>query len=74
MAILIMTYVLIITKRVLVMRLIKSQAFVFVVLQNLNDKNDEKNLPITSGFARAGVYARSNICADIQVCSPHEHL
>jgi len=34
-------------------------------------KNAERT---TSGFARAGVYARSNFCADFQVCSPPEHL
>jgi len=33
-----------------------------------------KALPLTSGFARAGVYARRHFCADFQVCSPPEHL
>jgi len=28
----------------------------------------------TSGFTQAGVYARRQFCADIQVCSPLEHL
>ena len=31
-------------------------------------------LPTTSGFARAGVYARLNFCADFQSCSPPEPL
>jgi len=34
----------------------------------------EKDQRPTSGFARAGVYARSNFCADFQVCPPPEHL
>jgi len=38
------------------------------------DKGEENKLPITSGFARAGVYARPNFCADFQVCSPPEPL
>jgi hypothetical protein len=29
---------------------------------------------ITSGFTQAGVYARSNICANLQVHRPPEHL
>ena len=28
----------------------------------------------TSGFTQAGVYARRNICANLEVCSPPEHL
>ena len=28
----------------------------------------------TSGFTQAGVYARRQFCADIQVCSPQELL
>ena len=35
---------------------------------------NKKDLHVTSGFARAGVYARPNFCADFQVCSPPEHL
>jgi len=33
-----------------------------------------KKLHLTSGFTQAGVYARRQFCADIQVCSPPEHL
>jgi len=33
-----------------------------------------KALPLTSGFTQAGVYARRQFCADIQVCSPQELL
>jgi len=29
---------------------------------------------LTSGFTQAGVYARRQFCADIQVCSPQEVL
>ena len=31
-------------------------------------------LLLTSGFTQAGVYARRQFCADIQVCSPPEPL
>ena len=31
-------------------------------------------LHTTSGFTQAGVYARRQFCADIQVCSPQELL
>ena len=31
-------------------------------------------LPITGGFARAGVYSRPNICANLQVHRPPEYL
>ena len=33
-----------------------------------------KRQPLTSGFTQAGVYARRQFCADIQVCSPPEPL
>jgi len=33
-----------------------------------------KHLQPTSGFTQAGVYARRQFCADIQVCSPQELL
>ena len=29
---------------------------------------------LTSGFTQAGVYARRNICADLEVCRPPEPL
>jgi hypothetical protein len=31
-------------------------------------------LPLTRGFTQAGVYARRNICANLQVCRPPEPL
>ena len=34
----------------------------------------KKRLQPTSGFTQAGVYARRQFCADIQVCSPQELL
>ena len=37
-------------------------------------KNINKHLQPTSGFTQAGVYARRQFCADIQVCSPQELL
>jgi len=49
-------------------------------INGLNGKNFKKlrlvknALPTTSGFARAGVYARPDYCANIQVCSPPEPL
>ena len=37
--------------------------------------NEMKNkLLLTSGFTQAGVYARRQFCADIQVSSPQELL
>jgi len=33
-----------------------------------------KHLQPTSGFARAGVYARPNFCSDFQACSPLKPL
>ena len=33
-----------------------------------------KRQQLTSGFTQAGVYARRQFCADIQVCSPPEPL
>ena len=35
---------------------------------------NRKDQRTTSGFARAGVYARRNFCADFQACSPPEPL
>ena len=46
----------------------------FVNSMKNEKENIEQALPTTSGFARAGVYARSNFCADFQVCSPPEPL
>jgi len=37
-------------------------------------KYRKEKLPITSGFTQAGVYARRQFCADIQVCSPQKLL
>jgi hypothetical protein len=39
-------------------------------------KNNENKMPlqVTSGFMKAGVYARRNICANFQVHRPPEHL
>jgi len=30
--------------------------------------------PLTSGFTQAGVYARRQFCADLEVCRPPEPL
>ena len=39
------------------------------------EKEDTKNcLQTTSGFARAGVYARRHFCTDFQACRPPEPL
>jgi hypothetical protein len=34
--------------------------------------NNGARLPLTSGFARAGVYARPNSCAILRACRPPE--
>jgi hypothetical protein len=34
------------------------------------DYKKENDQRATSGFARAGVYARPNICANLQMCRP----
>jgi hypothetical protein len=36
--------------------------------------NKEKRQQLTSGFTQAGVYARRNICANLEVCRPPEPL
>jgi hypothetical protein len=43
-------------------------------MNNNEEEKDIKSQRVTSGFARAGVYARPNFCADFQMCSPPEHL
>jgi len=42
--------------------------------KNLVQDIIKKDLLLTSGFTQAGVYARRQFCADIQVCSPQELL
>jgi hypothetical protein len=43
-------------------------------MKRMTFDNGQKRQPITSGFARAGVYARSNICAYLQVHRPPKPL
>ena len=49
-------------------------ADVFTKEQRKDEKLVEEKLRPTSGFTQAGVYARRQFCADIQVCSPQELL
>jgi len=37
-------------------------------------KNAETRQRATSGFTQAGVYARRQFCADLEVCRPQELL
>ena len=39
-----------------------------------NKVKKENALQLTSGFARAGVYARRQFCGDLEVCRPPEPL
>jgi hypothetical protein len=39
-----------------------------------NNRADIEAQQPTSGLARAGVYARRNICGNLEVCRPPEHL
>jgi len=36
--------------------------------------NNKNGLLLTSGFTQAGVYARRQFCADLEVCRPPEPL
>ena len=39
-----------------------------------DDHKNKKDLPTTSGFTQAGVYARRQFCADLEVCRPPDPL
>jgi hypothetical protein len=41
---------------------------------NWTEKRYGKPLQVTSGFMKAGVYARPNICANLQMCRPPKPL
>jgi len=41
---------------------------------NLRERKRKNALPLTSGFARAGVYSRRQFCADLEVYRPPEPL
>ena len=44
-------------------------------MRNFGRRIDTKNAqPLTSGFTQAGVYARRQFCADLEVCRSPEPL
>ena len=45
-----------------------------VILTRIHSKNFLKDQRPTSGFTQAGVYARRNICANLEVYRPPEPL
>jgi hypothetical protein len=52
-----------------------SKIFVFAMgVSFFLKKVSAKPHQATSGFTQAGVYARRNICANLEVCRPQEHL
>ena len=40
----------------------------------IDNKINGENQRLTSGFTQAGVYARRQFCADLEVCRPPEPL